>query len=71
MPAMLMPSWAALPATSCQLPNTAATATLPDAGIVVTEMKTPTIAMDLELVMARTPAAAAITATINDHQFGV
>ena len=43
----------------------------PDAGIVVTEMKTQTSPPDFDEVSARTPADPAMTATMSDHQFGV
>ena len=51
-------------------PNTAATAMFPEAGMVVTEMNTPTRPPDLADVSASTPAAPAMTATMSDHAFG-
>jgi hypothetical protein len=43
----------------------------PEAGMVVTEMKTPTSPPDFDEVSASTPAEPAMTATMSDHQFGV
>ena len=62
IPPILIPSCAALPITSCQSPKTKAIAILPEAGIVVTEMKTPTSPLVREEVNDKTPAAPATTA---------
>ena len=51
-----------------QVPS--ARARLPAAGTVVTEMKTPTIALARAVDRASTPAAPAISATMNDHRSG-
>ena len=67
---MLTTSWSELPSTSCQAPNARPTATLAAAGMVVTEMNTPESPPIREEVSDRTPAAAAITATTNDHRSG-
>ena len=67
MPTMLMSRVAALPHISCQAPTASATAMFPDAGIVVTEMNTPTSPLPLADVIARTPADPAITAMMKDH----
>ncbi|MDP2012954.1 MAG: hypothetical protein Q8L05_01880 [Actinomycetota bacterium] len=41
IPAMLMTSWVSDPASSLQRANTSDSAASPEAGMVVTEMKTP------------------------------
>ena len=71
IPVMFTTSWRALPQISCHSPKVSPNATLPAAGTVVTEMKTPESPPTLAHVRERTPAAAAITATMNDHLSGV
>ena len=70
MPTRLMPSWASDNQVSCQSPSTAPTATLPAAGMVVTEMNTPTRAEDLLDVSESIPAAPATTAVMIENQPG-
>ena len=70
MPVMLMSRVSVLPQTSDQIPNTRARAMLPDAGIVVTEMNTPTRPPDFAEVRASTPAAPAMIAIVSDHTLG-
>ena len=67
---MLRPSCASEPRISCQSQIARPSATLPAAGTVVTLMKTPTMALDLSMAMASTPAAPARRATMNDHLSG-
>ena len=71
MPTMLTPSCSALPRTSVICPNARPSATLPAAGTVVTEMKTPASPPTRADVSDSTPAAPAMTATMNDHLSGV
>ena len=52
-------------------PKAAPNAMLPAAGTVVTEMKTPVSPPAFVDVSVRTPAVAAMTATMNDHLSGV
>ena len=66
-----MASCSELPATSLHRPKARPRQMLAAAGIVVTEMNTPTRPLARWEVSARTPAAAAMTATMNDHTFGV
>src|SRR5215213_6069934 len=70
MPARLMLSWAIAPRQSDQLPSAAATPMLAAAGIVVTEIRTPTKAPDLAEVSERTPAAPANAATMKENVSG-
>ena len=70
MPMMLSASCGSAAPDLVQRPNASPSATLPAAGTVVTEMKTPGQAADLAEVSDRTPAAAAMTATMNDHLSG-
>src|ERR1044072_8694945 len=63
-------SWAIAPRQSAQLPSAAATPMLAAAGIVVTEISTPTSAPDLAEVSERTPAAPAKTATMKENSSG-
>ncbi len=71
MPLMLSSSWALLPQISWGTPNATPRAMLPAAGTVVTEMNTPERPPTLAEVSDRTPAAAAMIATMNDHLSGV
>ena len=71
IPLMLSSSWTVLPTTSWATPKARPSATLPAAGTVVTEMKTPESPPTFAEVRDRTPAAAAMTATMNDHLSGV
>ncbi len=70
MPLMLMRSCWALPQTSSPTPKAMPRATFPTAGTVVTEMKTPESPQTFAEVRDRTPAAAAMTATMKDHLSG-
>mgnify|MGYP003483660723 CR=1 FL=1 len=67
---MLTTKVSALPHNSAHSPNTHATAMLPDAGIVVTEMNTPTRPPDFADVSASTPAAPAMIAMMSDQALG-
>lgn len=60
-----------LPQISEPTPNAAPNAMLPAAGTVVTDMKTPVSPPAFLDVSDRTPADAAMTATINDHLPGL
>ena len=60
----------ALPQTSPKAPNAMPRATFPAAGTVVTEMKTPERPPTFAEVSDRTPAAAAMMATMKDHLSG-
>ncbi len=62
--ARLRPSWPAAPSISCVSPSAAATPTFEAAGIVVTEIRTPTSAPDFAEVSDMTPATPARRATI-------
>ncbi|SIM75782.1 Uncharacterised protein [Mycobacteroides abscessus subsp. abscessus] len=69
-PSTFRPSWEAEPAISAAEPMATPRARLPAAGTVVTEMKTPTIALVLSVVWAHTPAAPASRATTKDQMSG-
>jgi hypothetical protein len=70
MPVRLMTSWRADPAASWKRPKTRASARFPAAGIVVTEMNTPTRAADLADVSDSMPAAPATRAVMSENQPG-
>ena len=59
-----------LPRISSLTPKARPKATFPAAGTVVTEMNTPERPPTLADVSDNTPAAAAMTATMNDHLSG-
>src|SRR3954452_18090254 len=71
MPARLMLSWPIAPRQSAQLPSAAATPMLAAAGIVVTEISTPTRAPDLAEVSESIPAAPAKQATSTEKVSGL
>ena len=66
-----MLSWAIAPRQSDQFASAAATPMLAAAGIVVTEISTPTRAPDLAEVSESMPAAPAKQATRNEKSFGL
>jgi hypothetical protein len=68
--ATLTPSWTADPQASSQTPYAAATATCAAAGMVVTEMSTPTSAPDFDDVSESIPATPARKPTIHDVASG-
>ena len=70
MPTRFIPSWASDSQVSRQLPSTPATAAFPAAGIVVTEMKTPTRVAALFEANDNIPAVPATSAVINENQPG-
>src|SRR4051794_10962543 len=70
IPDRLMASCMVLPQISWLAPKARPRATLPAAGMVVTEMKTPDSPPVLAEVRESTPAAPAMTATMNDHLSG-
>ena len=70
MPEMFIRSCSALRQISLVAPKAIASAILPAAGTVVTEMKTPVRPPALAEVSDKAPAAPAMTATMNDHLSG-
>ena len=64
-------SWAIAPRQSSQFPSAAATPILDAAGIVVTEISTPTRAPDLSEASESIPAAPAKMATMNENSSGL
>jgi GNAT superfamily N-acetyltransferase len=70
IPTRLIPSCAKDSQVSCQCPSTPATAALPAAGMVVTEMNTPTKAADLVDDSDSIPAVPATKAVMSENQPG-
>ncbi len=70
IPARFIPSCAADPVISAVSKTARPRARFPAAGTVVTEMKTPTMALVLSVARASTPAVPASSATMNDHRSG-
>ena len=70
IPDRLSSSCNPLPVTSSQAPKAKPRATFPEAGTVVTEMKTPESPPTFADVRDSTPAAAAMSATMKDHLSG-